>query len=124
MFRSSGSSPDLSCITYGTLCLFLDSICHHPVLVALICNLCRCTDLPQMYYGGSNMSASPGIVPLQNSLLAEVSLLGLYCVMLVVQVWSGQSAGRVVAGSPWVLHPASPLLACPCLDVMEQGFYL
>ena len=49
---------------FGKLCLFLDNICHHPVQVVLICTLCRCTDLLQMCYGGSNMSLNPGIVPL------------------------------------------------------------
>ena len=56
-------------------CLFLDNICHHPVQVVLICNLCRCADLLQTYYGGSSMSLNPDIVPLLSCPRVEVSWL-------------------------------------------------
>ena len=103
------------------LYLFLDNICHHPALVALLCNLCGCADFLRTYCGGSNMSASPGIVPIQNFPLTEVSLLGLYYIVLVCSV---RCAGWAVVGSPLGSHLTSPLLGHLCLCVMEQGFYI
>ena len=67
-----------------TLCLFLDSVCHHLALVALLCNLYGCTDFLRMYCGESNMSANPGIVPFQDHPLTEVSLPGLSYILSVV----------------------------------------
>ena len=67
-----------------TLCLFLDNICHHLALVALLCSLYGCTDFLRTYCGESNMSANPGTVPLQDHPLTEVSLPGLSYIVSVV----------------------------------------
>ena len=66
------------------LCLFLDNICHHPALVALLCSHYGCADFLRMYCGESNMSANPGIVPPQSRPPTEVSLPGLSYIILVL----------------------------------------
>ena len=80
---------------YQKLSLLLDNICHHPVRVVLICNLCRCADLPQTCYGDSSMSLNPGIIPLLSCPRVEVSRLVLGSDVLVEWVYFTRFAGHV-----------------------------
>ena len=64
--------------------LSLDSIYHHPALVALLCSLYGCVDFLHRYCGESDMFAGPVIVLLQYGPLTEVSLPGLSHVISVV----------------------------------------
>ena len=85
---------------FDKLCLFLDNICHDPVQVVLIYNLCGCAHLLQMYYGGSNMSLNPDIVPLLSCPRVEVSWPVLGSDVSVEGVCFAQIAGHVELGSP------------------------
>ena len=84
-----------------SVCLFLDNICHRPALIALLCSHYGCADFLRTYCGESDMSANPGIVPLQDRLLTEVSLPGLSYIVLVVQICYVRYSGQAVVGFLW-----------------------